>query len=95
MFPLCTVLGMADLDEVLIVFEDVLAEAHRRGSTLTYAAAKVFRAQSLLWRGDLGEAAAESREALAVAASWGATARFAGHATAFLVDSSDGAGQAG
>ncbi|HXR21217.1 MAG TPA: AAA family ATPase [Acidimicrobiales bacterium] len=85
--PLCTVLGMADLDEVLLVFEDVLAEAHRRGSTLTYAAAKVFRAQSLLWRGDLGEAEVESREALAVADTWGATARFAGHATAFLVSS--------
>jgi len=85
--PLCTVLGMADLDEVQIVFEDVLAEAHRRGSTLTYAAVKVFHAQSLLWRGDLGEAEAESRDALAFAGTWGATARFAGHATAFLVDS--------
>ncbi len=84
---LCTVLGMADLDEVLVVFEDVLAEAHHRGSTVTYAAVKVFRAQTLLWRGDLGEAEAESREALAVAGAWGATARFAGHATAFLVDS--------
>lgn len=40
--PLCTVLGMADLDEVLVVFEDVLTEAHRRGSTLTYAAARCF-----------------------------------------------------
>ncbi len=85
--PLCTVLGMADLDEVLIVFEDVLDEAHRRGSALTYGAIKAFRAQSLLWRGDLGEAEAESREALAIADTWGATARFAGHATAFLVDS--------
>ena len=86
-FPLCTVLGMADLDEVLLVFEDVLGEAHRRGSTVTYAAVKVFRAQSLLWRGDLGEAEAESRDALAIADTWGATARFAGHATAFLADS--------
>jgi DNA-binding CsgD family transcriptional regulator/tetratricopeptide (TPR) repeat protein len=85
--PLCQVLGMADSDEALIVFEDVLAEGHRRGSPLTYAAAKVFRAQVLLWRGDLAEAEAESREALAVADSWGATARFAGHATAFLADS--------
>jgi DNA-binding CsgD family transcriptional regulator len=84
--PLCQVLGMADLDEVLIVFEDVLADAHRRGSTATYAAAKVFRAQTLLWRGDLTEAEGESREALALADTWGATARFAGHATAFLTD---------
>src|SRR5262245_3110048 len=85
--PLCTVLGMADLDEAVIVFEDVLAEAHRRVSTVTYAAVKVFRAQNLSWRGDLGEAEVESREALAVADTWGATARFAGHATAFLADS--------
>lgn len=85
--PLCTVLGMADLDEALIVFEDVLAEAHRRGSTSTYAAAKVFRAQLLLWRGDLCEAESESREALTIVDGWGATARFVGHATAFLADS--------
>ncbi len=85
--PLCTVLGMADLDEVQVVFEDVLTEAHRRGSTLTYAAAKVFRAQSLLWSGDLGEAEADSREALTFTDTWGATARFAGHATAFLANS--------
>jgi DNA-binding CsgD family transcriptional regulator len=84
--PLCQVLGMGDLDEVLVVFEDVLADAHRRGSTATYAAAKVFRAQTLLWRGDLTEAETESREALALADTWGATARFAGHATAFLAD---------
>jgi DNA-binding CsgD family transcriptional regulator len=85
--PLCTLLGMADLDEVLVVFEDVIAEAHRRGSALTYAAARAFRAQTLLWRGDLAEAEADSREALSVAATWGATARFAGHATAFLAAS--------
>jgi DNA-binding CsgD family transcriptional regulator len=84
---LCTVLGMADRDEVLVVFEDVLAEAHRRGSMSDFAAAKVFRAQTLVWRGDLGEAEADSRDALAVAGSWGATARFAAHATAFLADS--------
>jgi DNA-binding CsgD family transcriptional regulator len=85
--PLCTVLAMADLDEVLIVFEHVLAEAHGRGSTVDYAAVKVFRAQALVWRGHLGEAEADSREALAVADAWGATARFAGHAAAFLADS--------
>ncbi len=85
--PLCTVLGMADLAEVEVVFEDVLAEAHHGGSTLTYAATKAFRAQSLLWRGDLAGAEADSREALSVTNSWGATARFAGHAIAFLADS--------
>jgi DNA-binding CsgD family transcriptional regulator len=85
--PLCTVLAMADLDDVLIVFEDVLAEAHRRGSTFSFAAVKTFRAQTLVWRGDLTEAEAESREALAAAETWGPSARFAGHATAFLADS--------
>ena len=84
--PLCTVLAMADLDDVLLVFEDVLAEAHRRGSTFDLAAVKVFRAQTMVWRGALCEAEADSREALAIARTWGASARFAGHATAFLAD---------
>jgi DNA-binding CsgD family transcriptional regulator len=84
--PPCTVLAMADLDEVLAVYDDALAEAHRHGSTLAFAAAKVFRAQALLWRGDLGEAEAEAGEALAAGDVWGSTARFAGHAAAFLAD---------
>ena len=86
LFPLCTVLAMADLDEVLTVYDDLLAEAHRRGSTFAYAAVKVFRAQTLLWRGDLGEAEASSRDALAAGQAWGTSARFAGHAAAFLAD---------
>ena len=85
--PLCTVLAMADLDEVLLVFEQALAEAHRRGSTFDFAAVKVFRAQTLMWHGDLGEAESDSREALAAAGTWGPSARFAGHAAAFLADS--------
>jgi DNA-binding CsgD family transcriptional regulator/tetratricopeptide (TPR) repeat protein len=84
--PATTVLAMADLDEVLAIYEDALAEAHRRGSTFAFAAVKVFRAQTLVWRGDLGEAEAEAREALAAGESWGASARFAGHAAAFLAD---------
>jgi DNA-binding CsgD family transcriptional regulator/tetratricopeptide (TPR) repeat protein len=82
----CTVLAMADLDEVLVIYEDALAEAHKRGSTFAYAAVKVFRAQTLVWRGDLGEAEAEAREALAAGEAWGASARFAGHSAAFLAD---------
>jgi DNA-binding CsgD family transcriptional regulator/tetratricopeptide (TPR) repeat protein len=84
--PACTVLAMADLDEVLVIYEDALAEAHRRGSTFAFAAVKVFRAQTFVWRGDLGEAEADAREALAAGEAWGASARFAGHATAFLAD---------
>jgi DNA-binding CsgD family transcriptional regulator len=86
LFPACTVLAMADLDEALAVYEGLLGEAHRRGSVFALAAAKVFRAQTLVWRGDLGEAEADAREALAGAAAWGASARFAGHANAFLAD---------
>jgi hypothetical protein len=52
--PGCTVLAMADLDEVLVIYEDALAEAHRRGSTFAFAAVKVFRADACL-AGDLGE----------------------------------------
>ena len=84
--PACTVLAMADLDEVLVIYQDALAEAHRRGSTFAFAAVKVFRSQTFVWRGDLGEAEADARDALAVGEAWGASARFAGHATAFLAD---------
>src|SRR4029453_17490255 len=84
--PPVIVLAMADLDEALLVYEDALAEARRRGSTLAFAAAKVFRLPALLWRGDLGEAEAEAREALALGQAWGPSARFYGHASAFLAD---------
>jgi DNA-binding CsgD family transcriptional regulator len=86
-FPICTVLAMADQDGVLALYEDLLAEAHRRGSIFAYGAAKVFRAQALVWRGDLGEAEADAREALTAAAAWATSARFAGHGAAFLADS--------
>jgi DNA-binding CsgD family transcriptional regulator len=69
-----------------VIYEDALAEAHKRGSTFAFAAVKVFRAQTLVWRGDLGEAEAEAREALAAGEAWGASARFAGHSAAFLAD---------
>jgi DNA-binding CsgD family transcriptional regulator len=85
--PTSAVLAMADLDEVLAVYEEALAEAHRHGSTLAFGAVKVFRSLALLWRGDLGEAEAETREARAAGEVWGATARFARHGAAFLADS--------
>jgi DNA-binding CsgD family transcriptional regulator len=84
--PPTTVLAMADLDEVLAIYEEALAGAHRRGSTFAFAAVKVFRAQTLVWRGDLGEAEADAREALAAGEAWAASARFAGHGAAFLAD---------
>jgi DNA-binding CsgD family transcriptional regulator/tetratricopeptide (TPR) repeat protein len=82
-FP-CIVLAQADREEVLAVYEDVLAEAHRRGSTAVWAAAKVFRAQTFVLRGDLAEAEAEAREALAAGETWATSARFLGHSLAFL-----------
>ena len=83
----CLVLAMADLDEVLAVYEDLLAEAYRRGSTFTLVAARGFRAQTLLWRGDLTEAEADARQALAAGEAWSVSARFSEYAAAFLADS--------
>jgi hypothetical protein len=84
--PAVAVLSMADLDEALVIYEDALAEAHRRGSALAFAAAKVFRLQTLVWRGDLSEAEAEAREVLVIGEAWGPTARFTGHGSAFFAD---------
>ena len=86
LFPVCTVLAMADLDEVLSVYDDLFAEAHRRGSVFAFAAARVFHAKALVWRGDLAEAEADATEALAASAAWGASARISGHGAAFLAD---------
>jgi DNA-binding CsgD family transcriptional regulator len=78
------VLAMADRDEVLAVYEQALAEAPRRGSL--FAVAKAFRAQVFVLRGDLAEAEAECRDALAASARWGTTARFSVLLAAFLAD---------
>ena len=77
---------MADLDEALAIADDALAEAHRRGSPLPFGAVKVSRAQTLVWRGELAEAELNALEALAAADQWGLSARFTGHAAAFLGD---------
>jgi DNA-binding CsgD family transcriptional regulator len=58
------VLAMASEDEALDVYDAALAEAHRSGSIVEFAAVKAFRSQALLFRGDLAEAEAEAREAL-------------------------------
>jgi DNA-binding CsgD family transcriptional regulator len=78
------VLAMADLDEALAIYEDALAEAHRRGSIFAFA--KAFRAQTFVWRGDLAEAEKECREAFAAAEAWGTSARFSVLLAAFLAD---------
>jgi DNA-binding CsgD family transcriptional regulator/tetratricopeptide (TPR) repeat protein len=84
--PPCVVLAQADRDEVLAIFEDALAEAHRRGSTSAFAAAKIFRAQTFVLRGDLADAEADAREAFAAGEMWATSARFSGHSLAFLAD---------
>jgi len=71
--PPCMVLAMADLDDALTIYDDALTEAHRRGSIITFATTKTFRAQAYVLRGDLAEAEAEGREAFAAAEAWGAT----------------------
>ena len=84
--PPCTVLTQADRDEALAIYEDALAEAHRRGSTFAFAAVKVFRAMTFMFRGDLAEAEVDAREALVAGEAWAASARFSGHSTAFLAE---------
>src|SRR5262249_51389088 len=82
----CIVLAMADLDEVLAIYEAALAEAHRRGSVFAFAAAKVFRAQTSLLRGDLAEAEADAREARDACEAWGIVRARLGDCAAFLAD---------
>lgn len=87
LIPPCTVLAMADLEEVLAIYEEMLTDAHRRGSIFSLAAVQAFRAQVHVWRGELDDAEVDAAAALAAAEAWGASARFAAHAAAFLADS--------
>ena len=82
----CAVLAMTDLDEALTLYEDLLAEAHRRGSVFVFATAKMFHAKVLAWRGDLTEAEADASEAMAAAAVWGASARLFALGAVFLAE---------
>jgi DNA-binding CsgD family transcriptional regulator/tetratricopeptide (TPR) repeat protein len=84
--PPCLVLAMADLDDALAIYDDALAEAHRRGSIITFATTKGFRAQTFVLRGDLGEAEAEGREAFAAAEAWGTTTRASVYLAAILAE---------
>ena len=71
--PPCMVLAMADLDEALAIYDEALAEAHRRGSIITFASTKAVRAQTFVLRGDLADAETDGREAFAAAEAWGTT----------------------
>ena len=80
------VLAMADLDEALVLYDAAVADAVRRGSIIAFAAARTHRAEAFLYRGDLAEAVAEGREALAACDTWGMSAAFPALLTAFLGD---------
>jgi DNA-binding CsgD family transcriptional regulator len=84
--PPCMVLAMADLDDALAIYDEALAEAHRRGSIITFATTKILRAQTFVLRGDLAEAEAEGREALAAAEAWGTTTRASVYLAAILAE---------
>jgi DNA-binding CsgD family transcriptional regulator len=82
--PPCMVLAMADLDDALAIYDDALTEAHRRGSIITSATTKTYRAQAYVFRGDLAEA--EGREAFAAAEAWGTTSRASVYLAAILAE---------
>jgi DNA-binding CsgD family transcriptional regulator/tetratricopeptide (TPR) repeat protein len=84
--PPCMVLAMADLDDALAIYDDALTEAHRRGSIITSATTKTYRAQAYVLRGDLAEAEAEGREAFAAAEAWGTTSRASVYLAAILAE---------
>jgi DNA-binding CsgD family transcriptional regulator len=72
----CIVLARADVDQIQTFYDAALAEAHRRGSVLAFASAKLHRAQMFLFRGDLADAEVDVGEALQACESWGAPSRF-------------------
>jgi DNA-binding CsgD family transcriptional regulator/tetratricopeptide (TPR) repeat protein len=79
------VLAMADLDEVLEIYDEALDDAHRRGSASAFAATKIFRSQMFLYRGELPEAEREGREALEACDTWGLVLA-AGYLHGYLAD---------
>jgi DNA-binding CsgD family transcriptional regulator len=81
----CMVLAMADLDEALEMYDVALADAHRRGSVFAFASAKVFRAETYLYRGELAEAEVDGREAMEACDAWGIGIA-AGWLTGYLAD---------
>ena len=80
------VLALADLDEAVVAYDDALAQAHRDGSIHTFAAAKIFRAQAFVWRGELAEAEADCREAFAATETWGTSWLLSAFLAPFLAD---------
>ena len=65
------VLAVADEEEALALYDAVLTEAQLSGSITALASAKFFRAQALVFRGDLAEAEVDAAEAAAACREWG------------------------
>jgi DNA-binding CsgD family transcriptional regulator len=84
--PCSMVLAMADLEEAMAIYDDALARAHRQGSVITVAVTKIFRAHTLVLRGDLAEAEAEGREAYTASETWGATTRISVYLDAYFAE---------
>src|SRR5262245_11574471 len=80
------VLAIADLDDALPMCDAAIADAHRRGSVIAFATAKAHRAEALVYRGDLAEAEAEGREALAAFDSWQIAGAFPALLGSFLAE---------
>jgi DNA-binding NarL/FixJ family response regulator len=65
------VLMLADRDEAFAVWDEMSAQAHRRGSLFGFVGSNLGSGASLLWRGDLPEAESRLVSALENAAAWG------------------------
>jgi DNA-binding CsgD family transcriptional regulator len=61
----------ADRDEALTIFDQMLADAHRRGSLYQVAGVYLWRGFTLFWRGDLVDAEELARSAFEQAVEWG------------------------
>ena len=60
----CIALMAADLDEAISLLDAALAEAHQRGSIVSFGTLTCYRSLAWLWRGDLAEAETDAREAI-------------------------------
>lgn len=65
------VADLADRPEGMTIWDDALAEAHRRGSLFLLLTVHLWRGYTLLARGELVEAEESIREALEEAVDWG------------------------
>ncbi len=60
-----------DRDEALTIFDQMMADAHRRGSLYQVAGVYLWRGFTLFWRGDLTDAEDLTRSAFDQALQWG------------------------